>query len=123
MEKLLPGTVFPVGDISGENLTPDIILYGIVTVKWPYSSQQKISRLQICDQQNENRIKQGEVRITLVGDGASAVDQIPSGDLFALRGEPEYLPKPADAPSWVKVFLKYSKGCEIFVSETTIVFI
>jgi hypothetical protein len=66
--------------VSPTSLSSNSALHGVVTIKWPYSSSSQKLTFLLADPDPRKRATGGQVKISLLGLAAEALDQIESGE-------------------------------------------
>jgi hypothetical protein len=107
-------TPLDLSDVSPTNVISTSLLHGIITIKWPYtSSLQKLTFL-LADPDPRKRASGGQVKVTLVGPAAEALDQIESGEELSIAPINNPLVETDDSRR-IKWHITFPEGCILIV--------
>jgi hypothetical protein len=110
-------TTLDLARISPENVTATSLLHGVITIKWPYSSSTQKLTFLLADPDPRKRAAGGQVKITLLGKAAEAIDKIESGEEISLVAADDTggISVENEVGGRIKYHVTFSQGCILIV--------
>jgi hypothetical protein len=110
-------TILDLSNVSSETVTSTSLLHGVITIKWPYSSSTQKLTFLLADPDPRKRAAGGQVKITLLGKAAEAIDKIESGEEISLAAADDNggISVENDVGGRIKHHITFSQGCILIV--------